>query len=69
MTKTMTRSDAVHRANAPMRPVKLDNIFFESTGADKVNPNTHQKFIFCGRLHMAAGLALCICPGRPGTAS
>jgi hypothetical protein len=49
--------------------VKLDNNFFESTGAGKVNPNTHQKFIFCARLHMAAGLALCICPGQPGTAS
>jgi hypothetical protein len=34
-----------------------------------VNPNTHQKFIFCARQHMAAGFALPICPGRPGAAS
>jgi len=49
--------------------MKLDNIFFEFTGPLTVNPNTHQKFIFCARLHMAAGLALYICPERPGAAS
>jgi hypothetical protein len=49
--------------------MKLDNKFFGSTGALTVNPNTHQKNIFCARLHMAAGLALYICPERPGAAS
>ena len=49
--------------------MKLDYIFFEFTGPLTVNPNTHQKFIFCARLHMAAGLALYICPERPGAAS
>ena len=34
-----------------------------------VNPNTHQKLIFCARLHMAAGTALYIFPKRPGAAS
>jgi hypothetical protein len=38
------------------------------TGARTVNPNTHQKFIFCARLHTAAGLALPVCPERPGAA-
>jgi hypothetical protein len=49
--------------------VRLDNAFFAATGPFTVNPNTHQKFIFCARLHMAAGLALYICPERPGAAS
>jgi hypothetical protein len=49
--------------------VGLDNKFFEHTGAVTVNSNTHQKFIFCARLQMAAGLALYICPERPGAAS
>jgi hypothetical protein len=34
-----------------------------------VNPNTHQKSNFCARLHKAAGIALSICPARPGAAS
>jgi hypothetical protein len=49
--------------------VALDNNIFERTGSGKLNPNTHQKSYFCARLHMAAGLALYICPGRPGAAS
>jgi hypothetical protein len=49
--------------------VALDNIFFESTGGVTVNSNTHQKIIFCVRLHMAAGAALYIFPGLPGTAN
>jgi hypothetical protein len=57
------------RSLRQLQPMKLDNIFFESTGAFTVNPNTHQKSIFCARLHMAAGLALYICPERPGAAS
>jgi len=34
-----------------------------------VNLNTHQKFIFCTLLRMAAGVALCICPGLPRAVS
>ena len=51
------------------RTMKLDNISFRRTRSSAVNPNTHKKFIFCARLHMAAGFALYICPERPGAAS
>jgi hypothetical protein len=47
----------------------LDNNIFERTGSGKLNPNTHQKLFFCCRLHLAAGPALYICPGRPGASS
>ncbi len=49
--------------------MKLDNNFFWRTRGSTVNPNTHQKYIFCARLRMAAGIALYICPERPGAAS
>jgi len=49
--------------------VELDSICFRRTFRPTVNPNTHQKFIFCARLHMATGFALYICPERPGAAS
>lgn len=49
--------------------MKLDNVHFRRTCGATVNPNTHQKFIFCASLHRAAGLALYICPERPGAAS
>jgi hypothetical protein len=49
--------------------MKLDNIFFRRTRGTEMNPNTHQKFDFCARQHMAAGLALSICPARPGVVS
>jgi hypothetical protein len=47
----------------------LDKKFFRRTGDAKVNPHTQQKSNFCARQHMAAGLALYICPERPGAAS
>ena len=47
----------------------LDKKLFRRTRSGKLNPNTHQKFTFCARLQAAAGLALYICPGRPGAAS
>lgn len=47
----------------------LDKTFFSNTRPFTVNPNTHQKFDFCARLQMAAGVALHICPALPGTAS
>ena len=49
--------------------LKLDNNIPVRTRSGKLNPNTHQKLYFCARLHMAAGLALYICPGRPGATS
>ena len=49
--------------------MKLDKILFPSRRAFTVNPNTHQKNNFCARLQMAAGVALYICPERPGAAS
>jgi len=56
-------------AHFASRRVKLDNNIFAYTGPVTVNPKTHKKRIFCARLHMAAGLALYICPERPGAAS
>ena len=50
-------------------PMKLDKIFFHHTRGSTVNPNTHQKLFFCARPHTAVGLALYICPERPGAAS
>ena len=47
----------------------LDNILFRRRRALTVNPNTHQKINFYARLRMAAGVALYICPERPGAAS
>lgn len=47
----------------------LDNNFFQRTGGHRVNPNTQQKQNFCARQHTAAGIALYICPERPGAAS
>jgi hypothetical protein len=49
--------------------MKLDNLSFRRRRGTTVNPNTHQKIIFCARLHPAVGLALCIFPGQPGAAS
>jgi hypothetical protein len=49
--------------------MKLDNIPFQRRRASTVNPNTQQKFVFCARLQMAAGVALYICPERPGAAT
>jgi len=49
--------------------MKLDKIYSRSTRALVVKPNTHQKFIFCARLQMAAGPALYIFHARPGAAS
>jgi hypothetical protein len=49
--------------------MRLDNLSFRRSRGVTVNPNTHQKLDFCARLHMAAGLALSICPGSPGAAS
>lgn len=48
--------------------MQLDKAYFADTRATAVNPNTHQKSIFCARLHMAAGAALYIFPARPGAA-
>lgn len=61
-----SRRSASHARN---RAVGLDNNFLAPTGGTTVNPNTHQKSNFCARLHMAVGLALSICPARPGAAS
>lgn len=62
-------SSLITRSLRQWRPVKLDNNFFESTAPLTVNPNTHQKLILCVRLYVAEGLALYICPERPGAAS
>lgn len=51
------------------RPAGLDNNTFKFTGDLTVNPNTRQKSSFCARQQVAAGLALYICPERPGAAS
>ena len=48
--------------------MQLDKAFFGDTRATAVKPDTHQKSIFCVRLHMAAGAALYIFPARPGAA-
>lgn len=50
-------------------PLGLDNIFFGSTGGRSLNPNTHQKSIFCAFLPTAGSLALSICPVHPGAES
>lgn len=61
---------AIHFAvRARSRPMRLDKKFFERRRPFTVNPKTHQKYIFCARLLMGAGLALHICPGQPGAAS
>jgi hypothetical protein len=49
--------------------MELDMIFFQSTRPSTVNLNTHQKFCFCARLQMAAGVALYIFHAQPGTAN
>jgi hypothetical protein len=60
--------DALHLTRAD-RPVGLDNAVLRRTGDRTVNPNTHQKLNFCARQHPAVGVALYICPERPGAAS
>jgi hypothetical protein len=45
----------------------LDNRYPVFTRPFILNPNTHQKIIFCVRLQQAVGLALCIFPAQPGT--
>jgi len=49
--------------------MKLDSVLFQRTRALTVNPNTQQKIDFCAHLQMAVGVALYICPERPGAAS
>jgi len=49
--------------------MKLDKIYSGLRRAFVVNRNTHQKTIFCARLHLAAGAALYIFHTRPGAAS
>lgn len=49
--------------------LKFDRIYFRRTDDFTVNLNTHQKSFFCARQHTAVGLALYICPERPGAAS
>lgn len=47
----------------------LDIIPIRHRGSTTVKLYTHQKSNFCTRQHKAAGLALYICPERPGAAS
>jgi hypothetical protein len=43
--------------------------FVSGTPLLVVNPNPHQKNVFCARQQLAAGGASFICPERPGAAS